>query len=287
VLRGWPRSYTGFFADTEAFLMKNARVKLCLQAGPMNGNLLLEDCDPESDLQDWSWQGDSLVNHGTQSCLSALGAGTVQTSPCGSAGYTGWDCSNSLLSPLDSSRGYLVANRKGVALSNVQGLKAQWQDAADRSVCEEKAEQDRYFAAALASTHVYEHTAGSATLVLGMDQEELEELLWFFRREDASTWNYSVLALSFMAMTLGLILLAINIVRNRKRKIQMYKEAEQGAQQAELEAKQALMPVQEHSPPEPHEQEPAPQDQQAGDVTVQWKDGTITSLYTERSEDAM
>ncbi|KFP65265.1 Organic solute transporter subunit beta, partial [Cariama cristata] len=108
----------------------------------------------------------------------------------------------------------------------------------------------RYFHAALASTHVYDHTAGNVTLALGIDQEELEELLWFFRREDPSTWNYSVLALSFVAMILGLVLLAINIVRNRKRKIHMYKEAVQTAQQAELEAKQALMPVQEYSPAE-------------------------------------
>lgn len=30
--------------------MKNAKVKLCLQASPMNGDLLLEDCNPESDF---------------------------------------------------------------------------------------------------------------------------------------------------------------------------------------------------------------------------------------------
>lgn len=119
--------------------MKNAKVKLCLQASAMNGNLLLEDCNPESDFQDWSWQGNSLLNHGTQSCLSVAGADRVQTSLCGSAGYTSWDCSNSMLSPLGSSQGYLVANRKAVALNNVRGLKAQWQDAADRSVCEKKA----------------------------------------------------------------------------------------------------------------------------------------------------
>ncbi|XP_009581577.1 PREDICTED: organic solute transporter subunit beta, partial [Fulmarus glacialis] len=272
---------------TEAFLMKNAKLKLCLQASPMNGNLLLEDCNPESDFQDWSWQGDSLMNHGTHSCLSVVGANRVQTSLCGSAGYTTWDCSNSLLSPLGSSQGFLVANRKGVALNNVGGLKAQWQDVADRSVCEEKAaeaEQDRYFPAALTSTRVYDHTAGNATLALGMDQEELEELLWFFRREDPSAWNYSILALSFVAMILGLLLLAINVVRNRKRKIHMYKEALQTAQEAELEAKQALMPVQEYSLAE---QEPVLQDQRSGEVMVQWKDGTVTSLYTERSEDAI
>ncbi|KAF1484557.1 Organic solute transporter subunit beta, partial [Pygoscelis antarcticus] len=281
VLREWPHSYAGFFADTEAFLMKNAKVKLCLQASLMNGDLLLEDCNPESDFQDWSWQGDSLMNHGTQSCLSVVGANRVQTSLCGSTGYTSWDCSNSLLSPLGSSQGYLVANRKGVALNSVGGLKAQWRDVADRSVCEEKAEQDRYFPAALASTHVYDHTAGNMTLALGIGQEELEELLWFFRREDPSTWNYSVLALSFVALILGLLLLAINIVRNRKRKIHMYREAVQTTQQAELEAKQALMPVQEYSPAELQKQEPVLQDQRSGEVVVQWKDGTVTSLYTE------
>ncbi|NWZ53287.1 OSTB protein, partial [Haliaeetus albicilla] len=272
--------------DTEAFLMKNAKVKLCLQASPMNGDLLLEDCNPESDFQDWSWQGDSLMNHSTQSCLSVVGANRVQTSLCGSLGYTSWDCLNLLLSPVGSSQGYLVANRKGVALDKVRGLKAQWQDVADRSVCKEKAEQDRYFPAALASTHMYDDTAGNATLTLGVDPEELEELLWFFRREDSSTWNYSVLALSFMAMILGLLLLAINIVRNRKRKIHMYSEVET-MQQAELEAKQALMPVQEYSPAKPGEQELVPQDQRPGEVVVQWKDGTVTSLYTERSQDAM
>ncbi|NXN47226.1 OSTB protein, partial [Rhinoptilus africanus] len=272
--------------DTEAFLMKNAKVKLCLQASPMDGSLLLEDCNPESDFQDWSWQGNALRNRGTQSCLSVVEADRVQTSFCGSTGYVSWDCSNSLLSPRGSSQGYLVANKKGVALSNMRGLKAQWQDTADRSVCVEKAEQDRYFTAALASTHMYDPAAGNLTLALGIDQVELEELLWFFRREDPSTWNYSILALSFVAMTLGLLLLSINVVRNRKRKIHLYREAEQTVQQAELEAKKALMPVQEYSPAEPRKQEPVPQDQRSGEVVVQWKDGTTTSLYAERPEDA-
>ncbi|NWI28318.1 OSTB protein, partial [Sula dactylatra] len=265
--------------DTEAFLMKNVKVKLCLQASPMDGNLLLEDCNPESDFQDWSWQGHSLMNHGTDSCLSTVGADRVQTRPCSSVGYTSWDCSNSLLSPLGSSQGYLVANRNGVALSNVRGLKAQWQDIADKSVCEEKAEQDRYFLAALASTDVYDHAAGNVTFALGISEEELEELLWFFRREDPSAWNYSVLALSFVALILGLFLLAINIVRNRKRKIYMYKEAVQTTQEAELEAKQGLMPLEGYSPGKLRKEELVPQDGRSGDVVVQWKDGTVTSLY--------
>ncbi|NXF00952.1 OSTB protein, partial [Smithornis capensis] len=280
-------SYVDFFSDTEAFLIKNAKFKLCLQASPINKNLLLEDCNPESGFQDWSWQGNSLVNRGTQSCLSVLGADRVQTSVCASTSYTSWDCSNSLLSPLDTSLGYLVANRKGVALSDMRGLKAQWQDAEDRSVCEKKAEHNNYFTAALTSPQAYEHTAGNASLPLGMDQQKLEELLWFFRREDPSTWNYSVLALSLATLILGLLLLTINIMRNRKRKILMNREELQTVPQAELDAKQALIPAQEHSPAEPQKQELLPQDQRPGEVMVQWKDGTITSLYTGISEEAI
>ncbi|KFP90421.1 Organic solute transporter subunit beta, partial [Apaloderma vittatum] len=138
----------------------------------------------------------------------------------------------------------------------------------------------------LASTHVYDHTAGNLTLALGIDQHQLEELLWFFRREDPSTWNYSVLALSFVAMILGLLLLTINIVRNRKRKTHMYRETVETMQEAELEGKQALMPVQGYSPAETQKQELTPQDQRSGEVVVQWKDGTVTSLYSAASEDA-
>ncbi|NWU06387.1 OSTB protein, partial [Cephalopterus ornatus] len=276
--------------DTEAFLIKNAKFNLCLQASPINRNLLLEDCNPVSDFQDWSWQGNSLVNRGTQNCLSVSGADRVQTSLCASTGYTSWDCSNSLLSPLGTSQSYLVANRKGVTLSGARGLKAQWQDAADRSVCEEKtakAGHNKYFPAALTSPRVHEHTAGDAILPLGMNQEQLEELLWFFRREDPSAWNYSVLALSLATFILGLVLLTVNIVRNRKRKILVSRNAGQTLLQAELDAKKSLIPVQEYRPAEPPKWDPVLQDQRSGEVVVQWKDGTITSLYTDLSEEAV
>ncbi|NWI92507.1 OSTB protein, partial [Pitta sordida] len=271
--------------DTEAFLIKNAKNKLCLQASPISSNLLLEECNPESDVQDWSWQGNTLVNRGTQSCLSVSGADTVQTSACARTGHTSWDCSNSLLSPLGTSQGYLVASRKAVALGNAKGLKAQWQDAEDRSVCEKKTGHYSHFPAALTSPQVSEHTAGNATLPLGMTQQKLEELLWFFRREDPSAWNYSVLAISLATLILGLLLLTINIVRNRKRKTLVNRGALETVPQAELDAKRALIPVQEYSPAEPPKQEP--QDQRPGEVMVQWKDGTTTSLYTGVSEESM
>ncbi|XP_054128962.1 organic solute transporter subunit beta [Melozone crissalis] len=153
-----------------------------------------------------------------------------------------------------------------------------------KKYCEAEAEH-KYLPTTLASTHMDEHTAGNITLPLGLELEELEELLWFFRREDPSTWNYSVLALSLATMILGLVLLTINIVRNRKRKILVNGETAQPTQEADLDAKQALMPVQEYNLAEPLKQQPGPQ--RPGDVMVQWKDGTVTSLYTETSEEAI
>ncbi|NXR86828.1 OSTB protein, partial [Hypocryptadius cinnamomeus] len=274
--------------DTEAFMIKNAKVKLCIQASLINKNFLLEDCSPESDFQDWSWQGSSLVNCGTRSCLSLVGGRPYQHSEVFAAllPHHNGVCSQKH-SPLLSARDQ--AEHSGLRSACLErhagnyGLKGKV--TSSLKGCTEA--EHRYLPTTLASTHVDEHTAGNVTLPLGLELEQLEELLWFFRREDPSTWNYSVLALSLATMILGLVLLTINIVRNRKRKTLVNREAAQTTQEADLDAKQALMPVQEYSLAEPLKQQPGPQNQRAGDVMVQWKDGTVTSLYTEMSEEAI
>ncbi|ETE67833.1 Organic solute transporter subunit beta [Ophiophagus hannah] len=45
--------------------------------------------------------------------------------------------------------------------------------------------------------------------------EMLQELLWFFRREDPSAWNYSILVLSVLVLLIGVVLLGANIRANR------------------------------------------------------------------------
>lgn len=64
--------------------------------------------------------------------------------------------------------------------------------------------EHKYLPTTLASTHEDEHTAGNVTLPLGLEQEQLEELLWFFRREDRkSHWcswaEAQALAVNFLA----------------------------------------------------------------------------------------
>ncbi|NXO36312.1 OSTB protein, partial [Locustella ochotensis] len=273
--------------DTEAFLIKNVRVKL---ASLINRNLLLGDCSPESHSQDWSWQDNSLVNCGSQSCLSMVGDGECGKALSASWGLCSpgapqlWGCALRAVFCLLGETCWATLGVKGKVTSSLKGC-SEWLLHPSLSTTAEA--EHKYLPTTLATTHMDEHTTANVTLPLGLELEQLEELLWFFRTEDPSSWNYSVLALSLATMILGLVLLAINIVRNRKRKILMNEEASQTAQEADLDAKQALMPVQEYSLAEPPKQEPGPQDQRPGDVMVQWKDGTVTSLYMETSEEAI
>ncbi|XP_062946110.1 organic solute transporter subunit beta [Cynocephalus volans] len=50
-------------------------------------------------------------------------------------------------------------------------------------------------------------------------QELLKEMLWFFRVEDATPWNYSILALAAVVVVISSILLGRSIQANRNRKM--------------------------------------------------------------------
>ncbi|XP_008834530.1 organic solute transporter subunit beta [Nannospalax galili] len=51
-------------------------------------------------------------------------------------------------------------------------------------------------------------------------QELLEEMIWFFRVEDATPWNYSILALAMVVVMISMFLLRRSILANRNRKMQ-------------------------------------------------------------------
>ncbi|XP_012614202.1 organic solute transporter subunit beta [Microcebus murinus] len=51
-------------------------------------------------------------------------------------------------------------------------------------------------------------------------QELMEEMLWFFRVEDASPWNYSMLALAAVVVVISMVLLGRSIQANRNQKMQ-------------------------------------------------------------------
>ncbi|XP_033045653.1 organic solute transporter subunit beta isoform X3 [Trachypithecus francoisi] len=66
------------------------------------------------------------------------------------------------------------------------------------------------------------HSEGAAGDPAGtvVPQELLEEMLWFFRVEDATPWNYSILALAAVVVMISMFLLGRSIQANRKQKMQ-------------------------------------------------------------------
>ncbi|OBS72993.1 hypothetical protein A6R68_12447 [Neotoma lepida] len=64
--------------------------------------------------------------------------------------------------------------------------------------------------------HSVEGTAASPEV----PQELLEEMIWFFRVEDAAPWNYSILVLAVLVVVISMVLLRRSILANRNRKKQ-------------------------------------------------------------------
>ncbi|CAM4530212.1 organic solute transporter subunit beta [Lepidochelys kempii] len=271
---------------TQGFLIQNVKVKLCLQASTTDENLLLEDCNPTSEFQHWSWQDNSLINQGTRKCLSSDEANSVRSSPCESAAHANWECVNFMLHSVGSIRMYLTAEKNKATLTNTKSPSSRWRVSRGQSVCDQKpakAEGSRYFAMALTTAQMHDEVEGNP--ISGMSQEQLQEMLWFFRTEDSSTWNYSILVLSFVVLFLGLLLLGINIMANRNRKIILM--CEQAAKPAEPEAKPPFVDLKEDNNLNPFMQDLLPKGQRPGEVLVQWKDGSVTALYAEKSEEDM
>ncbi|XP_040270208.1 organic solute transporter subunit beta [Bufo bufo] len=114
-------------------------------------------------------------------------------------------------------------------------------------------------------------------------QKKLERAIYFYRSGDLTAWNYTILALSFLGLFLGLFLLGKNIFNNRKRKMIAMYNMNMDAKKEEPNVKQAVLMFEKENLPQ--EDAPLKKEAQPGDITVQWKDGQITSLYTDVPEE--
>ncbi|XP_021063080.1 organic solute transporter subunit beta [Mus pahari] len=65
-----------------------------------------------------------------------------------------------------------------------------------------------------------DHRAEEAAASAEVPQELLEEMLWYFRAEDAAPWNYSILVLAVLVVGISMFLLRRSILANRNRKKQ-------------------------------------------------------------------
>ncbi|XP_053321548.1 organic solute transporter subunit beta [Spea bombifrons] len=117
-----------------------------------------------------------------------------------------------------------------------------------------------------------------------VQQKKMEKALWFFRTGDLTAWNYAILALAFVALFLGIFVLVRSIFNNRKKKmIALYQKNANAALSVEADGKQAVVHLEKDTASQ--EDNLLKKEPQPGDITVQWKDGQITSLYTEVPEE--
>ncbi|XP_048189083.1 organic solute transporter subunit beta [Perognathus longimembris pacificus] len=77
----------------------------------------------------------------------------------------------------------------------------------------------------------HQEEAMAAPAGTAVPQELLEEMVWLFRVEDASPWNYSMLALTALVVVISMFLLARNIQANRQQKRQPPEKETPEAQQ--------------------------------------------------------
>jgi len=115
--------------------------------------------------------------------------------------------------------------------------------------------------------------------------EMLQEMLWFFRREDPSAWNYCILGLSFLVLLIGIVLLGANIRANSNRKALLLRKQGYGVSLPnELETKQAFVLLNKENL-DPAGRDLLPKAPNAGEVMIRWKDGNTTALYADVNEE--
>ncbi|XP_034986938.2 organic solute transporter subunit beta [Zootoca vivipara] len=119
-----------------------------------------------------------------------------------------------------------------------------------------------------------------------MPSAMLQELLWFFRREESTTWNYCILGLSVLVLLVGIVLLWKNIAANRAQKVALlHQEGYVASQPDETEMNQAFVPLKEHNNSGSPTENFLPKVENAGQVTIHWKDGNVTTMFAGAPEE--
>ncbi|XP_028679409.1 solute carrier family 51 subunit beta [Erpetoichthys calabaricus] len=135
----------------------------------------------------------------------------------------------------------------------------------------------------------------SSLVTVEKDSAEIEYLLWFYRVEDASPWTYAILALCFVSLLVGSLILGIGIMANRNRKSIAKYRSSAGEEKVKM-LNQAING--KHPLPSCTEADPADSINMAlkanlpdyfteGNIIIHWKDGNVTSLFTNQSEEAV
>ncbi|KAL6112650.1 slc51b [Pungitius sinensis] len=269
-----------------AFMIHNTQSSLCLAESAATWEVLLKKCNVDSASQQWIWIDRSkLMCVESSRCLSALQSQLLGTRPClGSEVDLLWDCDKGRLISGNTS---MLLSTDGWRLVLTHDSKlSKWKSLDVGDICQEKLRSKR------ASGDLEEFEAPEQTgKAVAMTDEQREYLRWYYRTEDATTWTFVLLGLSFVCLLVGFLLLGMGTMASKNRKkIAKYKAA--AAVSDESEALRIISALRGDS------SKPSPlldrlmtgnngemSELKAGNIMVTWKDGNTSCLYSDPTTD--
>ncbi|KAK9543270.1 hypothetical protein VZT92_001061 [Zoarces viviparus] len=270
-----------------AFMIHNTQSSLCLEESAATGEVLLKNCNLDSESQQWIWiDQDMLMCVESSRCLSALQREPVQARSCrgSEVDATGllWDC----------DRGRLI-NRNTSMLLSIDGWHlvlthdsklSKWKSLDEGNICQEKLRSRR------ASDDLEEFEAAKEQTgdAAAMTDEQREYLRWYYRTEDPTIWTFVLLGLAFVCLLVGFLLLGMGAIASKSRKkIAKYKAAAGVAQKSE--ELRLILPLRDDSSSKASPSLERPMtgnngdvsELKAGNIVVTWKDGNTSCLYSD------
>lgn len=278
----YPKWYVLFFllSGVQAFMIHNMQRSLCLEEVPESGEVVARKCSLFLDSQQWIWEEQSrLVNTATSRCLSAHPIQPVHTQPCPepgegeSAKAVEWDCDRDRLISRNNSLMLSLNSRRLVLTDDGKNIK--WRSLDKGDICQEKLRSRR-------ASEEFEVVVKPT-----MSAEEKEFLRWFYRTEDPTYWKFTLLALAFICLLIGFMLLGMGAMANKNRKkIAKYKAAAALLQKKDGEESRVISLEDTGVPATPRANPPASplpngelSESRPGDIVLTYKDGNTSSLY--------
>ncbi|KAM4744131.1 uncharacterized protein FYW61_000290 [Anableps anableps] len=265
------------------FMIHNTQYGLCLEESADTGQVLLKECNLDSQTQQWVWinQG-MLMCVASSRCLSAQQNPSVQTQSCQDAAELMWDCTSNRLTSRNTS---LLLSTDGQHVILTNRLKHfEWKSLDEGDICQARLRIRR----ASEDQDQFEDPEDPADEMKGMTEEQREYFRWFYRTENPTIWTFVLLVLAFVCLLIGFLLLGMGAMANKSRKkIAKYKAAASLVKKHEGEELQVISALRDNgtSPlPQGHTSSMSEGDTselKAGDIVVTWKDGNTSCLYSD------
>ncbi|XP_043933812.1 uncharacterized protein LOC122807003 [Protopterus annectens] len=298
--------------EGQSFLIKNAHLEKCVHASHKKNRVSLVECNPYSPYQQWSWDfnSDSIVSMKSRECLlvhKPAEFSHVKLGSCENNSNSAWSCTKKGLLVLQGLGLYLNARQgtNSVFVSREKNKLSKWKTMENKTVCPSDGDNHKWQhnvvkedgnpkpVHLIAETFVTSAsevkpstTKSIARIIPSIFTDELNntDLQAVDKRiiEDGITWKMTMLVLSTVVLFLGLVILLINVHYNRKKKkfsaLKAYPQVNDCTRADETPDEQTLLVNPSGHSPQNIQGSRSPS-LRHGEIIIEWKDGTITSLY--------